>query len=74
MRVVITIDPRDSHRDRVRDEAEWWLRDHARDRWHAREDEDIDGREVLTFEFMDSLDATGFSMWTVASERQGRLV
>ncbi len=74
MRVAITIDPRDPHRDWVRDDAEWWLRHHARDRWRVREDEDFDGREVLTFEFMDSLDAIDSSMRAVASEHQGRLV
>lgn len=57
MRVAITIDPRDRHRDRVRDDAEFWLRHHAQDRWRVREDEDFDGRELLTFEFMDSQDA-----------------
>ncbi len=74
MRVVITIDLKDSHRDWVRDDAEWWLRHHARNRWRVREDENHEGHEVLVSEFMDSLDAIGFSMRIVASEHQGRLV
>ena len=74
MRVAITIDPRDPHRDCVRDEAEFWLGNRARSGWRVREKEDSDGREVLVFEFGDPLDAMDFSMRTVASEHRGRLV
>ncbi len=73
MRVVITIDRRDPHRDRVRDEAEFWLGNRARSGWRVREKEDAYGREVLIFEFSDPLDAMDFSMRTVASKHQGRL-
>ncbi len=65
--------PQRPHRDWVRDEAEFWLGNRARAGWRVREEEDSDGREVLVFEFMDSLDAIAFSMRTVASEHQGRL-
>ncbi len=74
MRVLITIDPKDRHRDWVRDDAEWWLRHRARDRWRVREDEDFDGREVLVFEFDDPLDAIDFSMRTVTPKHQERIV
>ena len=74
MRVAITIDLQDPHRDRVRDDAEFWLQQHARDRWHVREGEDCGGREVLTFEFMDSLDAINFHCRIAPAEHRGRLV
>lgn len=74
MRVAITIDPKDPHRDRVRDEAEFWLGHHARARWRVREDEDCEGRGVLTFEFMAPLDTIAFSTRTAASEHQGWIV
>ncbi len=74
MRVAITIDSQAPHRDRVRDDAEFWCGSRARAGWRAREREDSDGREVLAFEFDDPLDATDFGMRTVASKRQGRLL
>ena len=74
MRVAITIDPRDPHRDWVRDDAEWWLRHHARDRWIVRETEDFDGRGVLTFEFMDPLDGMDFQNRTAPAEHRGRVL
>lgn len=74
MRVEITIDHRDPHRDLVRDDAEFWLRHHARDRWRLREDEDCDGREVLVFEFLDPLDAMDFHHRLAPAEHRGRLV
>ena len=40
MRVMITIDPRDPHRDWVRDAAEWWLGNRARSGWRLRKGED----------------------------------
>ncbi len=74
MRVVITIDPRNPHRDRVREDAEFWLGNHARSGWHVREEEDWDGREVLTFEFSGPLDAMDFHHRTAPAEHRGRLV
>ena len=74
MRVVITIDPEDPHRDLVRDDAEFWLGNRARSGWRVREDEDMDGREVLTIEFADPLDALDFSGRTVVAGHRGRLV
>jgi hypothetical protein len=74
MRVIITVDPRDPRRDLVRDDAEWWLRRHARDRWRMREGEDWRGREVLTFEFMDPLDGLDFHHRTAPAEHRGRLI
>ena len=74
MRVVITLDPKDPFRDEVRGDAEFWLPHHARDRWRVREDEDSDGREVLTFEFMDSQDAMDFHYRIAPAEHRGRLV
>ena len=74
MRVVITIDPSDPHRDSVRDDAEWWLRHHARDRWRVKEDEDFEGRGVLTFEFMDSFDASAFCDRIAPAEHRGRVL
>jgi hypothetical protein len=74
MRVVITIHPRDPRRDLVREDAERWLRHHARDRWHAREDEDLDGRAVLTFQFMDPRDGMDFHHRTAPAEHRGRLI
>jgi hypothetical protein len=74
MRVVITINPRDPHRDLVRGDAERWLRHHARDRWRVREDEDHDGREILTFEFMDPRDGMDFHYRTAPAEHRGRLI
>jgi hypothetical protein len=74
MRVEITIDPRDPHRDLVRGDAEFWLGNRARSGWRVRDDEDIDGREVLVFEFRDPLDAFDFSGRTVVAEHRGRLV
>lgn len=71
MRVVITIGPKDPHGDWVRDEAEWCLRHHARDRCRVRKD--WDGREVLTFEVGDPLDAIDFNMRPGSAERRGRL-
>ncbi len=74
MRVVITIDPRDSGRDRVRDEAEFWLGNRARSGWRVREDHDFDGHEVLAFEFDDPLDAMDFHYRTAPAEHRGRLL
>jgi hypothetical protein len=75
MRVAITIDPRNSRDDFVRDHAEWWLGDHARDRWRVREQEDLRGRVVLVFEFDDPLDALDFHVLRcVAPEHLGRLL
>jgi hypothetical protein len=74
MRVIITIDPRDPHGDLVRGEAEFWLHHHARSQWRVREDEDWDGREVLTFEFDDPLDAMDFHHRMAPAEHRGRLV
>ncbi len=74
MRLAITVDPRDPHRDWVRDDAEWWLRHHARDRWRVREGEDYYGREVLTFEFMDSWDAMDFHHRIAPAEHRGRIL
>lgn len=73
MRVEITIDPRDPHRDLVRDGAESWLGNRARSGWRVRQGEDIDGREVLVFEFSDPLDAIDFHMRAETAERRGRL-
>jgi hypothetical protein len=74
MRVVITIDPRDPHRDLVRDDAESWLGNRARSRWRVREGADLDGRRTLTFEFSDPLDATDFCYRVAPAEHRGRLV
>ena len=74
MRVVITIDSRDPHRGFVRDDAEFWLRHHARDRWITRETEDFDGRGVLTFEFMDPLDGLDFHHRIAPTEHRGRVL
>ena len=73
MRVTITVDTRDPQRDRVRDDAEWWLRHHARDQWRVRENEDWDGRDVLTFEFMHSQDAMDFHHRIAPAEHRGRI-
>ena len=74
MRVVITINPRDPHRDLVRGDAERWLRHHARDRWRVRDGEDADGREILTFEFMDPRDGMDFHYRIAPAEHRGRLI
>ena len=75
MRVAITIDPRDPHRDWVRDDAESWLHYNARDRWRVREREDLRGRVVLTFEFDNPLDAVDFHILRCAMpEHLGRLL
>ena len=75
MRVAITIDPRNSSDDFVRDDAEWWLGNHARDRWRVREQEDSRGRVVLTFEFDNPLDAMDFHVLRCAMpEHLGRLL
>ncbi len=75
MRVAITIDPRDPNRTYVREEAESWLHDHARAGWRVREQEDLHGRLVLTFEFSDPLDAVDFHVLRCAiPEHLGRLV
>jgi hypothetical protein len=54
--------------------AERWLRHHARDRWRLREDEDSDGREILTFEFINPLDGMDFHYRTAPAEHRGRLI
>jgi hypothetical protein len=74
MRVVMTIDPKDPHRIWVRDDAEFWLRHHARDRWRVRADEDFDGREVLTFEFMGPLDGVDFHNRIAPADHPGRIL
>lgn len=74
MRVTVTIDPSDPHRDPLRDDADWWLRHHARDRWRVREDEDDDGREVLTSESMDPLDGADFRSRMAPAEHRGRIL
>ncbi len=74
MRVVITIDPRDPHRDLVRDDAEFWLGNRARSRWRVREGEDLDGRRTLTFEFRDPLDAMDFNHRVAPAEHRGRSI
>ena len=74
MRVTITIDPKDPLADYVRDDAEPWLRYHARAGWRVHEDEDLDGRALLMFEFSDPLDAMDFHYFRpAASEHRGRL-
>jgi hypothetical protein len=74
MRVVITIDPREREPDWVRGSAELWLANRARSSWRVRESEDFDGRQVLTFDFADPLDAVDFNMRAESAERRGRLV
>ncbi|TDH58047.1 hypothetical protein E2C06_34675 [Dankookia rubra] len=74
MRVEITIDPQDPHRDLVREDAEFWLGNRARAAWRVREDEDLNGREVLTFEFTDPLDAFDFHHRIAHAEHRGKLV
>ena len=74
MRVTIAIDPKDSHRDWGRDEAEFWLGNRARSGWRVSEREDSDVRAVLVFELGDPLGAMDFSMRAVAPEHEGRLV
>ena len=74
MRVAVTIDPQDPHRDLVRDDAEFWLKRHARDRWGVREDEDPDGREELVFEFLDPLDGMDFHHRTAPAEHRGSIL
>lgn len=74
MRVATTIDPGDPHRGRARDGAEWWSRHHSRDQWSVRETEDFDGREVLAFEFMESLDAMDFQNRIAPAEHRGRVL
>ena len=71
MRVAITIDPRDPHRDRVRDDAEFWCGNRARAGWRVREKEDSDGREALLSGFSDPLGAIAFSGagWAAEDER-----
>jgi hypothetical protein len=71
MRVDTANHPRDPHRDRMCDDAEWWLRHHARDRWRVREDEDCNGREVLVFEF--PADETNFHYRIAPAEHRGWL-
>lgn len=73
MRVAITIDPRNSSDNFVRDDAEWWRGNHARDRWRVREQEDLHGRVVLTFEFANPFDAMDFHVLRCAMpEHLGR--
>jgi hypothetical protein len=55
----------------VPNDAESWLRYHARAGWRERQDEDSGGREVLTFEFSGPLDAMDFWMRPVAAEHRG---
>jgi hypothetical protein len=74
MRVEITMDSKDPHRDLVRGDAGFWLGNRARSGWLVREDEDSDGRGVLVFEFSDPLDAFDFRDRTVVAEHRGRLV
>ncbi len=74
MRVAITIDARAPHRDWVGDDAEFWLRHHARDRWVVRETDDFDGRGLLVFEFMDTLDGLGIHNRIAPAEHRGRLL
>ena len=71
MPVAITIGPRDPHRDRVRDDAEFWCGNRARAGWRARETEDSDGREMLASEFSDPPDAIAFggAGWAAENER-----
>jgi hypothetical protein len=61
MRVAITTDPGGPHRDRVRDDAEFWCGNRARAGSRVREREDCDGREVLVSEFRGPLDGIAFS-------------
>jgi hypothetical protein len=74
MRVVITIDPREPDPGWARSSAELWLANRARSGWRVRESEDLDGREVLTFDFADPLDAVDFNMRAETAERRGRIV
>lgn len=74
MRVVITLDPRNPFRDEVRGHAEFWLGNHARSTWSMREEEDIDGNEVLEFESGDPLDAMDFHHRAAPAEHRGRIL
>ncbi len=73
MRVAITNGSKDAHRGCVRDDAGWWLRHQARDRWRVHEDTVWDGRVVPTFGFSGPLDAIDFHMRAETAERRGRL-
>ncbi len=74
MRVALTIDPRDPHRDWVRDDAAFWLGNRARAGCRVREDEDWDGRAVLTLEFDDPPDAMDFHHRIAPDEHRGKLI
>ncbi len=75
MRVKITIHPPCGGADEVREEAEWWLRNREmRDRWSVEENEDGEGRAVLIFEFMSSLDGMDFHHRTAPAEHRGRIL
>ena len=73
MRVAVTIDPKDLHRDSVRDGAEFWLGNRARSGWRVRAKEGSYGGEVLAFGFTGPLGAIDFHMRAETAERRARL-
>jgi len=63
MRVTLKINSNDSGNELLRFDIQTWLQLFARDQWRTSEAEDIDGSELLTFEFRDPLDAVDFQRW-----------
>ena len=70
MRAAITIDPRDPHRDRVRDGTEFLLLSGARSGWRVREGEAGCGSELPTLGFDGPSATTSFHRWTAPLEHR----
>ena len=67
MRETLIIDPSYDRPDLVRRDITTWLKHRTRNRWKITEDEDWDGRTVVTVNFSDSMDAADFRQWRISA-------
>ena len=74
MRVVITINPRDPHRDLVRDDAERWSATRPATGGACAKTRTSTAARASTFEFIDPLDGMDFHYRVAPAEHRGRLV
>ena len=63
MRERLIIDPSCNRPDIIHQGVCTWLGRHTRDKWKISEDDDFDGRTVVTVDLIDLMDAADFRQW-----------
>jgi hypothetical protein len=63
MRERVIIDPSYPRPYVICQDVRTWLQRHTPDQWKISENDDFDGRTVITVSFIDSIDAAEFRQW-----------